>query len=80
MESGKLFLCSNVVEKETEETFDIYTENASGGGTNHYHKICGKKKVVINNGLKEGEKVILFQIQGGQKFLVLDRGVEESDT
>ena len=30
--------------------------------------------------IKEGEKVILFQIQGGQKFLVLDRVVEESDT
>lgn len=79
VESGRLFLCSNVIEKETEETFNISTEEASGG-ISHSHRIYGKKKIIINNGLKEGEKVILLQMQGGQKFLVLDRVVEESDT
>ena len=42
----------------------------------HTHNYVGKKKFVVHNGLKQGEKVILLRFQGGQKFLVLDRVVE----
>lgn len=35
--------------------------------------IKGKQKVTIHNDLKIGEKVLLLRIQGGQKYLVLDR-------
>lgn len=39
----------------------------------HKHEIKGKKMLIVHNKLKAGEKVILARIQGGQKFVVLDR-------
>lgn len=40
---------------------------------NHRHQYLGRKKIKIYNGLQEGEKVILIRLQGGQKYIVLDR-------
>ena len=31
------------------------------------------QECIINNALKENDKVVLLRIQGGQKYLVLDR-------
>lgn len=39
----------------------------------HKHIIEGRKKVILHLGLKNGEKVILLRLKGGQQFLVLDR-------
>lgn len=39
----------------------------------HSHGYSGKKSFLVHNGLKVGEKVILFRVQGGQKYVVLDR-------
>lgn len=39
----------------------------------HSHSYSGRKTFTVHNGLKLGEKVILIRIQGGQKFVVLDR-------
>lgn len=39
----------------------------------HSHSYSGRKKFTVHNGLKKGEKVILIRMQGGQKFVVLDR-------
>lgn len=39
----------------------------------HAHNITGKKTLTIHNALKNGDKVILIQQQGGQKFIVLDK-------
>lgn len=33
----------------------------------------GKKKVLMKYGLKQGESVLLIKMQGGQKYIVLDR-------
>lgn len=54
------------------------TEPRSGGSgyaeyESHDHDYKGRKKFLIHNGLKMGEKVILLQLQGGQQFIVLDR-------
>ncbi len=35
----------------------------------------GEKKLTLHNGLKTGEKVVLVRMQGGQKYVVLDRMV-----
>jgi len=35
----------------------------------------GRKKFIIHNNLSVGEKVVLLRMQGGQKFIVLDRAV-----
>ena len=48
----------------------------SGG---HNHKIKGRKKITIHNGLTIGEKVILLRAQGGQDYVVIDR-VDEIPT
>ena len=45
----------------------------------HNHKIHGRKKITIHNGLTIGEKVILLRAQGGQDYVVIDR-VDEIPT
>lgn len=41
--------------------------------TAHKHAYKGRKRITIYNGLLAGEKVILLRVQGGQRFVVLDR-------
>lgn len=41
--------------------------------TTHKHDIKGRKKITFHYGLKLNEKVILLRLQGGQRYLVLDR-------
>ena len=62
-------------------TVDHLTENASGGSGDsayaaHNHPYVGRKKFLIHNNLLVGEKVLLLEMQGGQKFVVVDRVVE----
>ena len=57
------------------------TENRAGGGgdaayASHNHDYIGRKKIMIYNGLKVGEKVILLRRRGGQEYIVLDRVFE----
>lgn len=49
--------------------------NLTTGAKNlaHTHKITGKKKVTVHNGLVVGDEVILIRQQEGQKFIVWDR-------
>lgn len=54
------------------------TENRSGGSgdpafASHNHEYKGRKKFLVYNALKNGEEVILMQIAGGQKYIVIDR-------
>lgn len=39
----------------------------------HTHDIEGTKQMTIHNALEKGEEVILAKMQGGQKYIVLDR-------
>ena len=41
--------------------------------TTHKHRYKGRKKILIYNGLKAGEKVLLIRFGKGQRFVVLDR-------
>ena len=65
----QLILCRDVTEYEIEMTVDHLTEEASL----HRHPYKGKKKFLVHNQLKPGEKVALLRVQGGTKFLVVDR-------
>lgn len=54
------------------------TEEESGGLGDaafaaHKHRYQGGKKWRVHLGLKTGEQVLLLRIQGGQKYIVLDR-------
>ena len=38
-----------------------------------YETIINNQKTIIDNSLKKDEQVILIRMQGGQRFIVLDR-------
>ena len=41
--------------------------------TTHKHEYSGRKRIMIYNGLKVGENVLLVRFDKGQRFVVLDR-------
>jgi hypothetical protein len=49
-------------------------QNASFDST-HKHAITGRKTFQVHLGLAVGEAVMLMAVQGGQKYIVLDRVV-----
>jgi len=67
--AAQLILARRVTDYTVEMTVNHYTEDAEG----HRHACKGRKKYTVHNGLKAGEEVILLRMQGGQKYLILDR-------
>lgn len=70
-----LLLTSNVIDREVEVEVSDKTEE--GGTGPHIHEYKGTKKHIHRKGLKVGEKVLLLRVNGGQKYIVLDRLVSE---
>ncbi|WP_246019625.1 DUF2577 domain-containing protein [Bacilliculturomica massiliensis] len=66
-----LVLTRNVTDYTGDVTVSHATEK--DGSPPHIHGISGKKTVTFHNALKSGEKVVMMRVQGGQKYLVLDR-------
>lgn len=70
-------------EKETQtHTHKVEGSDSEGDSINitsktqsvkHTHDIEGTKQMTIHNKLEKGEEVILLRMQGGQKYIVLDR-------
>lgn len=54
---------------------DTYSGGGSASNETHNHAVTGKKTMTVHLGLKVGESVMLLQVQGGQKYIVLDRVV-----
>lgn len=52
---------------------DTYTGGGSASNETHHHEYKGKKEFLIHGALKVGEEVILMQVSGGQKYVVIDR-------
>ena len=78
---AQLILTNNVRDYDLEMTVDHITESTSGGSgdssfASHNHAYVGKKKFTIHNGLIVGDEVILLQVQGGQKYIVLEKVVK----
>ncbi|MGN9164973.1 DUF2577 domain-containing protein [Tissierellaceae bacterium HCP3S3_D8] len=71
--SEMLLLTSNVINKEIEFEIEDKTEE----NNLHIHEYKGQKKCTVLNELKVGEEVLLLRVQGGQKYIVLDRLVSE---
>lgn len=76
--SAQLILSRNVTDYTLSVTMNHNTENASGGSgdssfASHKHEIKGTKTITVHNGLIVGEKVIMMQVSGGQKYIVIDR-------
>lgn len=73
-----LFLTRNVMDYTVTMEVDHTTESEWGGSCGehckeHSHDYVGEKEFVVKNHLTEGEKVVLANMAGGQKFVVLDR-------
>lgn len=76
--AAQLVLTRNVTTFTVSETVDHITENTGGGSgdasfASHNHAYKGTKSFTIHNALKAGEEVVLIRMQGGQKFIVIDR-------
>lgn len=52
---------------------DTYTGGGIANEIDHNHPIKGRKKYMVHNALIEGDWVLLGRIQGGKRFVVLDR-------
>lgn len=83
---AQLILSRNVTDYKTKLSFDnpdlkqeFTTWNMPESTESSPSKIAFKKQlkhdITIYNSLKIGEEVILLQVQGGQKYIVLDRVV-----
>ena len=61
---------SITIENEVNSNISIEQKNIN---LSHNHTITGTKSLTIHNALKVGDKVILIQVQGGQRYIVLDK-------
>ena len=76
--AAQLVLTRNVTDYQVEMTVDHETGFRSGGSgdssfVSHNHAYTGKKSFTVHNGLVVGDEVIMIQMQGGQKYIVMDR-------
>lgn len=79
--AAQLVLTRNVTEYKVYMTVDHVTENKSGGRgdasfDSHNHEYKGKKEFTVHHGLIVGDEVVMIQMQGGQKYIVIDRVVK----
>lgn len=79
--NAQLVLTRNVTDHKIQMTVDHVTGNTSGGSgdslfASHSHTYSGKKEFTVHNGLKVNDEVVMIQMQGGQKYIVLDRVVK----
>lgn len=84
LDASHLILTSLVKDIEVDVTIDYSTEehthnhtipNGLTSNETHKHAIKGKTTMKVHLGLKVGESVMLLRVQGGQKYIVLDRVV-----
>lgn len=73
-----LILTRNVTDFEVDMTVSHITEKRAGGSgdpafASHNHEYKGKKKFKVHNALIVGDEVVLGRVQGGKRFVVLDR-------
>lgn len=55
---------------------DTYTGGGSASDETHNHNYVGTKAFTIHSALVVGDEVLLLRMQGGQKYIVLDRVVK----
>lgn len=73
LQENFLVLCRQVTDHMVTMEVAHSTEQAN----NHNHDYTGVKTFKVLNGLKAGEKVMMIRMQGGQRFIVLDRVVSK---
>lgn len=75
---AQLVLTRNVTNYSVTVSTNFSVSVHSGGDPSHSHGAgFSGNKITFNNALKAGESVILIQQSGGQKFIVIDRVVDD---
>lgn len=75
LKRGQLVLCGGLCNREVEVEFDAETDSA--GEPSHSHSLPKRTTLKLLGGLKEGDKVLLLRMTGGQKYIILDKVVDE---
>lgn len=75
---SNIVLTKNTCDWSVDMTVNHHTENAAGGGgmaeyASHNHGYKGRKTYLVHNSLVVGDKVIMLQETGGQRYIALDR-------
>lgn len=78
LEESHLILTSLVSDFDVDVILDHETESTAGGSgessfASHSHSVVGTKTMTVKLGLTAGESVIMIKVQGGQKYIILDR-------
>ena len=78
LDEDHLVLCRGVTDYDIDMIVDHQTEPAAGGEglaeyAAHLHGYKGQKTFRVLGALKQGERVVLLRVQGGQKYIVIDR-------
>lgn len=73
-----LVLSRNVTDFDVDISVSHLTENRAGGSddpafASHNHNYQGRKKIIVHNALVKDDWVVMARIQGGKRFVVLDR-------
>lgn len=71
----QLLLARNVCDYSISLTLDWHTESAIVENVEHQHSVVGTKEITVHNSLSIGEEVLLVRVQGGQKYVIMDRVV-----
>jgi len=73
LDESFLILTHTVCDYQTKVTVSMTSQE--GGDPIHSHAVSGDTTVTVHNALSVGDGVILMRMQGGQKFLILDKAV-----
>lgn len=73
--TAQLILTNSVRDYNLDMTVNHFTDEDLSTDPKHKHSYTGRKTFKVHNGLVAGDGVILLQMQGGQKYIVLDKAV-----
>ena len=71
--AGNLVIADTLTKKSVEVT--VSGNTGSGGTESHRHSVNIPITVTFDNSLKKGDSVILARMQGGDRYLILDKAV-----
>ncbi|WP_456289738.1 DUF2577 domain-containing protein [Paenibacillus sp. AK002] len=57
-------------------THEYTDDSGTGSSTKQTEPALPVKPIVIRRGLEEGDKLLMLRVQGGQKYIILDRVVD----
>ncbi|MEC0310190.1 DUF2577 domain-containing protein [Paenibacillus lautus] len=63
-------------EIDLHHTHEYTDDTGTGSSTKQTEPALPVKPIVIRRGLEEGDKLLMLRVQGGQKYIIVDRVVD----